>query len=89
RNARKVAKGIGRPMPEGAFAIVGHLGSDYLYLPAEGGIDEVVHLVSEDEPERSGPYYASVLAWVDDLAEGAIGAWESGYFELHPNGTQA
>lgn len=89
RKARAMGERLGHPMPEGAFAILSELAATYHFVPAEGGIDEPVHVLLEDLPDRSGPYFASVLGWVDSLAEKAGQAWESGYFRIHPNGTSA
>ncbi|MFK7989541.1 MAG: hypothetical protein AB8I08_26225 [Sandaracinaceae bacterium] len=89
RDARAHAKQVGSPMPKDGFAILGHLANDYSYLRARGGIDGTVYAIVGDYPERSGPWFASVLGWVDDLEEQATRAWNDGYFDKRPEGTTA
>lgn len=89
RSARALAKRLGHPIPDSGFAILGHLAAHYFVLHGVGGVDEAVHLVSEDAPEQSGPWFASVLGFVDMLASDAVEAWTSGYFQDRPEGTSA
>lgn len=87
--ARALGERLGHPLPAGAWAILGRLAAVYHYLPGDGGVDEPVHAICEDAPDGCRAIWASVLGWVDHLADDAVRAWDRGYFRNLPGGTQA
>lgn len=86
--AHALAKTLKQPLPDGALAIMGHLGEWYCWFHG-GGIDQPVHILHEGEPESNRVWWHSILGWIDMLATEAEGAWNDGYFKTFPNGTSA